>query len=333
MSDQTSESKKHSPQSILLLVITALNLCLAALLVTVFLQYRSLKRETTVQESPADVSADDTSSTSEDANAPVQNNVSEMDMALYQAQCREIPYEEFARDSEAMKRQYFTFTGVIKQAMEGSYRLGVKNGSSYSDIVYLDYEIPAGAERVLEGDFVTVWGVSEGLYTYTTVSDTEITVPRLDVGYLVRLTDEEIEALDRIEYMTAEVSETLETEEAQITLNKVLMRPATADDVRDGEAYANKVMLFFLLDVMNISDEEQYFSNYDFTPYIDSYLTYSTYNYSENPEGYESLGEDIAPGHGMHGYLTLIADENWQTLELKPDDAEGTFLIARKDFT
>ena len=66
------------------------------------------------------------------------------------------------------------------------YRVGTA-GSFYSDNVI--YVIQSGANssnRILEDDYVTVKGVSSGLYTYTTVLGSSLTIPSIVADYIER---------------------------------------------------------------------------------------------------------------------------------------------------
>lgn len=326
---------KQKLMTALLAGITALNLAMACLLVAVWRSYRSLRDTAETPEITAPEQTEppaETTAPAAEETVPVQT-VSESDLALYQAQCREIAYDDFARDSDAMKRQYFTFTGKIRQAMEedGHYRLGIRNGSSYSDIVYLDYQLPAGSERILEGDFVTVWGVSEGLYTYTSVSDEQITVPRLHVGYLERLTDAQAAELEKEHYARYECGETLMNEGCRVTLLRVLSRVPDAQTLADYGMEPGSCAVWLLLEIVNENDESTFVSRYDTECFVDNFITDFSYDIYESPDGFSPLSmEELDAGYGVRGYMPVTAPEDWETLELRFSEGER-FLIHHTD--
>ena len=300
-----------------LAVLTVLNLAAAAALVVAFHDLNQLKNKTDALSQPA---AQEPAASQAESSAEIQVNPAvQTDPALYKAQCKEIDYETFARDSDAMKRQYFTFTGKILQAMEGHYRLGVRSGSSYSDVVYLDYTPAEGEERILENDIVTVWGMSMGLYTYTTVNEKSITVPRLDVGVLERMTPERLAEIERARYTQIAFHETQEAGGMKVTASDLWVRPAEEADLEDGEDPAEYSALFFTLDFLNSGEEEARVSLYSMRAYADGYETVPTVSSRESPGGFSRLNSTtLETGYGARGHVMLIVPKDWKTAELRP---------------
>lgn len=267
---------------------------------------------------------------------PVQGDAAEENAAaraVYEAQCQSVSYETLSRGGDTLIRQYYTFTGKILQEMEGHYRLGV--GAGYSDVIYLDYTLPAGAERLLEDDYITVWGQSLGLYTYTTVSDKQVTVPRLLVRYAERLTAEEISARSAAQYETLQIGQTAQMEGCRVTLEKALIRAADADDFDAGIPYDGMVIVYLMLDCMNEGTEETVFSSYSMEFWLDGYRTSTVYDSLEQPEGREQLRyETLEPGYGVRGYLALAAPADFRQIELRaedPEQGEARLLIMRDE--
>lgn len=118
--------------------------------------------------------------TEETTEAPTEINPEE-----YKSECQDISYSEIARDSNGLAGQYFTFTGKIIQVMDGTYRMNVTvdEWGIYNDTILFIYDTGDG-DRILEDDIVTIWGQSLGLYTYTSVLGSEITVPAIDAKYI-----------------------------------------------------------------------------------------------------------------------------------------------------
>ena len=76
-----------------------------------------------------------------------------------------------------------TFTGKVYQVIEGSktnaIRLAVNNNSS--QVIWCEYSTSLTSYRILEDDYVTVYGKARGIYAYTSVLGTKISVPKVSV--------------------------------------------------------------------------------------------------------------------------------------------------------
>lgn len=51
----------------------------------------------------------------------------------------------------------------------------------YEDIIYGYYDKNVPAYRVIQDDMITIYGISRGLYTYTSTADKEITLPLIEI--------------------------------------------------------------------------------------------------------------------------------------------------------
>ena len=325
----TAEQKTKA-QRILLIVLCVLtvgslacNVCLFLYLRFLISEVDYLRMDVAEMKYPEEVTESEPDPF-EGLEAPETAQSSEEDpaaRALYESQCQSVSYETLNRGGNSLIRQYYTFTGKILQEMEGHYRLGV--GDGFSDVIYLDYILPIGAERLLEDDYVTVWGQSLGLYTYTTVSDKEVTVPRLLVGYLDRLTEEEVSGLGQKQYETYAIGETQEYDGCTVTLEKLLVRPTEEEDL-EYIGYGSpegRVTVLALIDCMNNSGEDVEFSRYQYEFWVDGYQADYLYGVSDNPEGRDALSyETMTPGHGIRGYLAFTADSDFQQIELLTDE-------------
>lgn len=99
-----------------------------------------------------------------------------------------ITYEQLARTPDEYKGEKCKFKGKVIQVMEDenfvSIRLAVGGGSNVLYAV-----IPSNIlnnERILEDDYITVYGTSTGVITYTTVMGSELTIPSIVVSKLDR---------------------------------------------------------------------------------------------------------------------------------------------------
>lgn len=88
-------------------------------------------------------------------------------------------YKAVARNPKNYEGDKIKFDGKVIQVVEGDkfnvYRIASKG--SYDNVVYVEYTLPKGASRILEDDKVTVYGICLGVYSYTTVMGSEITIP------------------------------------------------------------------------------------------------------------------------------------------------------------
>lgn len=94
-----------------------------------------------------------------------------------------ITYNQLARTPDEYEGEKVKFSGKVLQVSEGLFsdviRLAV-NGS-YDNVLWLT--VPSGTteERILEDDYITIYGVSEGIHTYTTVMGASVSIPSVSV--------------------------------------------------------------------------------------------------------------------------------------------------------
>lgn len=90
-----------------------------------------------------------------------------------------LTYEDLARNPEENEGKPVEFYGEVIQVVEGDlfnrYRFMVDG--DYDQIILLEIPSFSLEERILEGDLLTVSGVSQGNITYTTVLGASVTVP------------------------------------------------------------------------------------------------------------------------------------------------------------
>ena len=117
---------------------------------------------------------------------PTLSARSDLDSAV--AQAVTIDYDDLFRNNEDHIGKVVRYVGEVVQVQENScvlceepsytLRIAVTEGSYglWDDPIWVDY---TGAERFLEDDIVTVWGIVEGLQKYTAVLGNQITVPQV----------------------------------------------------------------------------------------------------------------------------------------------------------
>lgn len=118
-------------------------------------------------------------------NAQIASEAEQIPEADYKAQCKTVSYEEIARHKYGMSGEKLTFTGIIIQATSGRYRMNItQTDFGYVDDIIFDIDENILNKNILEGDKVTIWGESKGLYTYEAVLGNAVTVPRIQVAYI-----------------------------------------------------------------------------------------------------------------------------------------------------
>lgn len=100
-----------------------------------------------------------------------------------------ITYNQLNRNPDDYVGEYVKFSGKVIQVSEGLFsdvwRLNV-NGN-YNQTLYLT--VPSSLttnNRVVEDDWVTIYGVSEGIETYTTIFGASVSIPSVSVDKISR---------------------------------------------------------------------------------------------------------------------------------------------------
>lgn len=96
-------------------------------------------------------------------------------------------YNDLARNPNMYTGTYVFFTGKVVQVCSeassslyySTYRVATKG--SYDNVVYVYIDNYGTGSRILEGDTISFYGKYDGLYTYTTVMGSSITIPSIKV--------------------------------------------------------------------------------------------------------------------------------------------------------
>lgn len=97
----------------------------------------------------------------------------------YKEQCISISYDDLARNPDDHKYDYVYLSGDVIQVQENEDEVIFLIDVEQGDTAIAFYTYKEGESRVLEGDQITIYGMYEGLYTYTSVLGAEITVPNI----------------------------------------------------------------------------------------------------------------------------------------------------------
>lgn len=108
----------------------------------------------------------------------------------FKANTVQIPYNDIARNPEKFKAQNAYFLGKVVQVNQDkknvTLRVEVTRGKNdlWNDVVWVNYTIPEGQDRILDNDIIQIWGTIKGLQTYTAVLGNKISIPELDAKYI-----------------------------------------------------------------------------------------------------------------------------------------------------
>lgn len=98
----------------------------------------------------------------------------------------DISYDNLARTPDDFTGQKVGLYGRVVQVMEGNgtTQLRVAVNDDYNRVVLVEYDSSISSMRVLEDDYVDMYGTSYGLYTYTSTMGGEITIPAILVNII-----------------------------------------------------------------------------------------------------------------------------------------------------
>lgn len=90
-----------------------------------------------------------------------------------------ITYDQLARTPDDFEDSLVKFTGEVIQTLEedGQVDMRLAVDGEYNNILYCVYESNIVSSRVLEGDTITIYGTSMGLYSYESTTGVTITIP------------------------------------------------------------------------------------------------------------------------------------------------------------
>lgn len=121
--------------------------------------------------------------TEEVANAEGKNSISEEE---FKSLCESYSYENILRNPDSYKKKYVVLSGSVDQTVEGIMDLYTTlyitddYGQKWDCTIYYK----EGQSRVLEGDYVTVYGILNGTSTSTTVLGKQVTMPSVQIEYV-----------------------------------------------------------------------------------------------------------------------------------------------------
>lgn len=134
---------------------------------------------------------------------------------------------------------------------------------------------------------------------------------------------------------TGTIGDVLATDEFNITLEEVLIYSS----IGNNENYLDipsegKEYLVFFFEIENISDDNGYISNYDFTGYADGDEVKTTFLYNDI-DGIKGLNSNLPPSKKTKGFVAFEVDTTWQEFEIHYEDwfasNELVFTVVNED--
>lgn len=109
---------------------------------------------------------------------------------LYISECKTISYDSLARTPDDYKGERVKFSGYVVQVCSearssdyySTYR--VATSGKYNNVVYIRVDNYGSGTRILEDDYITFYGEYDGIYTYTTVMGSSLSIPQITVKYV-----------------------------------------------------------------------------------------------------------------------------------------------------
>lgn len=114
----------------------------------------------------------------------------EQEETEFKEQCEEYTYEELARNPDKIKGKKVKLTGEVIQTLQGNSSVDLRINITkseydfYTDTIYGVYVPEEGEDKILENDIVTIWGVAQGDYLYSSVLGSIVNLPLISINYI-----------------------------------------------------------------------------------------------------------------------------------------------------
>ena len=134
-------------------------------------------------QAEAEAKAASESKAAEEKAAQAAGEAALLDKSAYRW---DVSYDNLARTPDDFIYQKVALYGRVVQVMEGdgTTQLRVAVNDDYNSVVFVEYDSSISSMRVLEDDYVDMYGTSGGLLTYSSTMGGEITIPALLVNII-----------------------------------------------------------------------------------------------------------------------------------------------------
>lgn len=98
----------------------------------------------------------------------------------------DVSYDNLARTPDDFAGQKIALSGKVIQVMEssGTTQLRIAVNDDYDTVVLVEYDSSISPSRILDNDYVNIFGNYIGLFTYSSTMGGEITVPAMLVNII-----------------------------------------------------------------------------------------------------------------------------------------------------
>lgn len=94
-----------------------------------------------------------------------------------------ITFLDLSRNPDDYVGKKVKFSGKVAQVVEGhpTNKARMSTRGRNDNMIFIEYKSDLIAQRLIEDDIITIYGVADGLYTYTTIIGGTVTLPRIIV--------------------------------------------------------------------------------------------------------------------------------------------------------
>ena len=146
--------------------------------------------EKTVSEKKKEIDKNETTEKTKNIDNAKASDVTQDDKQIYIDSCDAADYRAIERDPDIYKGKKISFSGEVIQVMESSFlgtttiTLRIEEEYDSDKTWYVTYIKKDGESRILEDDYVTVYGECDGITSYKAVLGNTITIPSIKAEYI-----------------------------------------------------------------------------------------------------------------------------------------------------
>ena len=101
----------------------------------------------------------------------------------------DVTYDDLSRRPDDYTREFIELSGEVVQLIEGDEENELRvalNSNGYDDVILCGYDPSIVNERILEGDYITIKGVSAGIMQYESTLGGLISIPAVYAMEIIR---------------------------------------------------------------------------------------------------------------------------------------------------
>ena len=136
----------------------------------------------------AEVLADEkaTQSQVDSAKSALENQVDDLVEVFNPANYSATAYTDVARDPDAYMGDRLVFEGKVVQVLEGDKEISIRlaNNGEYDQMIFCGYSPDLLDFRILEDDYIAIYGTCIGLYSYESTMGAKISLPGMYLDHI-----------------------------------------------------------------------------------------------------------------------------------------------------